>query len=113
MLKLWTTGAGADMLDRLPEDVAKKAIVERIEAMRPAAVGQLEEVNLFSWQKSPHARGIYHHIGTGMAAVLAAATRHEGRRLHFAGEHLAQDSSGMEAALESGERTARLVATQL
>ncbi|WP_336986739.1 NAD(P)/FAD-dependent oxidoreductase [Altererythrobacter aquiaggeris] len=113
MLKLWTTGAGADMLDRLPEAEARRAIVERFEAMRPAAGGQLEEVNLFSWQKSPFARGIYHHIGTGMAASLAAATRHEGCRLHFAGEHLAQRSSGMEAALESGERTARLVATRL
>ena len=113
MLKLWTTGAGADMLDRMPEDVAKRAIIGRIEEMRPAARGQLGEVTLFSWQKSPSARGIYHHIGTGIAASLAAATRHEGCRLHFAGEHLAQALSGMEAALESGERAARLVMQRL
>lgn len=113
MLKLWTTGAGVDLLDRLPPEMARRAIVERIEAMRPAARGQLEVVRLFSWQNSPFARGIYHHIGTGMAADLAAATRFKGRRMHFAGEHLARASSGMEAALESGEETARRVASLL
>ncbi len=113
MLKLWTTGAGADLLDRLPEQEAKAMIIARIEAMRPAARGQLDVLRLFIWQTSPYARGIYHHIGTGMAAELAAATRFAGRRLHFAGEHLAQGSTGMEAALESGQRTAQLVAQML
>lgn len=113
MLKLWTTGTGADVLDRLPPEVARRQIVRRIEEMRPAARGQLGEVTLYSWQKSRHARGIYHHIGTGMAASLAAATQAEGKRLHFAGEHLAKGASGMEAALESGERAARLVLSRL
>ena len=113
MLKLWTTGAGADLLDRLPMEIAAGRIIAKIEAMRPAARGLLGKPRFFSWQKSPYARGIYHHIGTGMAANLAAATRFEGNRLHFAGEHLARASSGMEAALESGERTARLVASRL
>ncbi|ANU06375.1 flavin monoamine oxidase family protein [Paraurantiacibacter namhicola] len=113
MLKLWTTGSGADLLDRMPPDVAKAEISRRIASMRPSAQGQLGEITLFSWQASPFARGIYHHIGTGMAAALAAATRHEGARLHFAGEHLAQASTGMEAALESGERAARLVLSRL
>lgn len=111
MLKLWTTGAGADLLDRLPPEVARRRIIERIEAMRPSARGQLTVERLFSWQRDPGARGIYHHIGTGMAHDLAAATRHVGRRLHFVGEHLAQENSGMEAALESGERAALLVAS--
>ena len=113
MLKLWTTGAGADMLDRMPEDAATRAIVGRIEAMRPSARGQLGDIEFYSWQKSPSAGGIYHHIGTGMAADLASATRFEGRRVHFAGEHLAQGSSGMEAALESGERAAHRVLERL
>lgn len=110
MLKLWTSGAGADLLDRLPPETAKRAIVERIGAMRPAARGQIEVLRLHSWQKSRFARGIYHHIGTGMASELARAVAWQGRRLHFAGEHLARASSGMEAALESGEAVARRVA---
>ena len=106
MLKLWTVGAGADLLDRLSPAAASAAIVARIEAMRPAAKGRLKVERFFSWQKQAGARGIYHHIGTGQAAALAAATRHVGSRLHFAGEHLAQASSGMEGALESGLRAA-------
>jgi monoamine oxidase len=55
------------------------------------------------------ARGIYHHIGTGQVAALASATSHFGKNLHFAGEHLAYASSGMEAALESGSRAAETI----
>ena len=103
MLKLWTTGAGADLIDRLPPEEAKRMIVSRIAAMRPASQGKLDVLRLFSWQRNPHARGIYHHIGTGMAADLGATTRHRGLRLHFAGEHLGRAASGMEAAFESAE----------
>jgi monoamine oxidase len=103
MLKLWTTGAGADLLDRLPPEEAGRLIVERIAAMRPSSRGKLDVLRLFSWQRNPGARGIYHHIGTGMVGDLAATTRHRGKRLHFAGEHLGQTASGMEAALESAE----------
>ncbi|KPQ21977.1 MAG: monoamine oxidase AofH [Porphyrobacter sp. HL-46] len=109
MLKLWTTGAGADLLERLPPEEAKRMIVSRIAAMRPAAQGKLSVLRLYSWQHNPGARGIYHHIGTGMAADLAATTRHRGSRLHFAGEHLGRAASGMEAAFESAEAAAEAV----
>ncbi|WP_430443726.1 flavin monoamine oxidase family protein [Sphingorhabdus contaminans] len=106
LLKVWTRGAGADLLDRATPDQARAEIVRRIENARPSAQGKLGQVHLFSWQKNPMARGIYHHIGTGQSATLASATQEKGKRLHFAGEHLAQASSGMEGALESGERAA-------
>jgi len=106
MLKLWTTGSGADQLDRLPPDIAERAIIERFEKARPSASGKLKVARFYSWQKSAHARGIYHHIGTGMARELAAASQWRGQRLHFAGEHLAVANSGMEGALESGEHIA-------
>ena len=106
MLKLWTTGAGADLLDRMSRDRAEAEIVSRIGTMRPSAKGKLRIARLLSWQRSPGARGIYHHIGTGMAGQLAAACQEQGTNLHFAGEHLAIENSGMEGALESGERAA-------
>lgn len=109
MLKAWTVGAGADLLDRTAPDMASARIIAAIEAARPSAKGKLRMERLFTWQKSPMARGIYHHIGTGQAAALASATNHVGKRLHFAGEHLAQASSGMEAALESGLRAANAI----
>ena len=113
MFKLWTTGAGADMLDRLQPEEASQRIIASIEAARPSARGLLKVERFFSWQEQPESRGIYHHIGTGMARDLSAAAQWKGRNLHFAGEHLGQASSGMEAALESGERAARQAAERL
>lgn len=109
MLKLWTTGVGADLLDRMPREDAARVIVDRIEALRPSSRGKLQVARFYSWQKTPGARGIYHHIGTGMAADLAATIGHSGRRLHFAGEHMGRATSGMEAALESAEAAAEAV----
>jgi monoamine oxidase len=109
MLKIWTTGAGADLLDRMPSEEAKQQIVARIERARPSAKGKLKVARLYSWQKNPYARGIYHHLGTGMTASHATAVQAKCKRLHFAGEHLAIENSGMEGALESGERAAQRV----
>lgn len=109
MLKVWTVGAGADLLDRTASASAGAEIIARIERARPSAKGKLKLERLFSWQKRPMARGIYHHIGTGQAALLAQAVRSSGERVHFAGEHLAEASSGMEAAFESADRVARRI----
>jgi monoamine oxidase len=112
MLKVWTVGAGGDMLDRASPALAASEIIARIEKARPSAKGKLKVERLYSWQKSPMARGIYHHIGTGQATALNNAVTIPGKRLHFAGEHLARASSGMEAALESGEQAAATILEQ-
>lgn len=108
MLKVWTTGANADLLDRMPPAEAGRAIIAALEAARPAAKGKLAVARLLSWQTNPYARGIYHHLAPGQAVLLADAIA-DGRRtrLHFAGEHFAATASGMEGALESGEEAAR------
>ena len=117
MLKLWTTGRGADLLDRLPVEEAGMLIAQRLIQMRPSAGGRLRATEFYSWQRSPWARGIYHHIGAGMASDLAQTVTAQGigtgARLHFAGEHLARAASGMEGALESAEATATAVARLL
>lgn len=113
MLKTFVTGAGADATDALSDAAAGAQIIAAIEAARPSAKGQLTQVRRFSWQRAPSARAIYHHIGTGQAKMLADAVQSEGAHLHFAGEHLARSSSGMEGAIESGERAARGVLARL
>lgn len=109
MLKLWIAGPHAAAADRLAPDALAVAAIAAIERARPSAQGQLSLARHFSWQQQRFAKGIYHHIGAGWAGTLAAATAHTGRRLHFAGEHLAVAASGMEGALESGERAAQTV----
>jgi monoamine oxidase len=112
MLKLWTFGAGADALDRMGGTQAAATLIPLIEGIRPSAKGQITGVQMFSWQANPSARGIYHHIGTGQAASLAAAIRWRGNRLHFAGEHLGPVAQGMEGALESAAQAASTILAQ-
>ena len=113
MLKTFVTGAGADATDALSDDVAGARIIAAIEAARPSAKGQLTLLRRFSWQREPSARAIYHHIGAGQAAMMARAVQTEGARLHFAGEHLSRGASGIEGAIESGERAAAVVLARL
>lgn len=113
MLKVWLSGSDADAIDRLPSAEAGAAIIARLEAARPSAKGKLKLERLFSWQNDPMARGVYHHISPGQSPMLAAAVMAQGRRLHFAGEHMAQSATGMEGAMESGARAAEAVLTRL
>jgi monoamine oxidase len=109
MLKLFATGAAADRIDKLPPDQAAYEIISRIESARPSASGKLKVARIYGWQDKPFARGAYHHLSPASAPLLAQLIQQDTARLHFAGEHLALQSSGMEGALESGERAARLV----
>jgi monoamine oxidase len=109
MLKVWLSGANADRLDHMVQETAGAEIIARIAAARPSSKGKLSLAKIWSWQNNPMARGIYHHIAPGQGIQLGEAARAQGKRLHFAGEHLAWASSGMEGALESGERAANHV----
>ena len=70
MLKAWINGPAADRIDSMDPATAGAEIIRRIEIARPSAKGKLKLLRLFSWQKDPYARGIYHHIGAGQALSL-------------------------------------------
>lgn len=77
----------------------------------------------YSWPNDPYAKGSYAYIASQQETVLTAITEEQGecvktlfapvdRKLYFAGEHtsiLTEVPGTMEAACESGERTARLI----
>jgi monoamine oxidase len=110
MLKVWIAGPHTPGFDRLRPDAAAAKVIAQIEAARPSAKGKLTALKTFSWQKQKFASGIYHHLGAGLSGPMAYAAQREGKRLHFAGEHLAIAASGMEGALESGQRVAQRIA---
>ncbi len=113
MLKTWVYGPNADYLERLPPAEAGAEIIRRIEAARPSSQGKLKVARILNWRANPMARGIYHHMSPGQGPMHAEEVRARGQRLHFAGEHMAQEHSGMEGALEAGGRVARDVMTRL
>lgn len=81
----------------------------------------------YSWPNDPYAQGSYSYIAAGQEDALTKVSTSQGERvktafapigqeLYFAGEHtsILMDAAGtMEAACESGERTARMIMTQL
>lgn len=76
-----------------------------------------------SWPNDPYIKGSYHYIAPGQEEILTAQQKYAGETvmalfapvdntLYFAGEHASvlMDVPGtMEAACESGERTARII----
>jgi monoamine oxidase len=100
-------------LDAMPEAERGRFAIAEIERIRPSTKGLLEFVGAHSWEQAPWSRGCSYQIVPGQAM---AWTREMGKPhlgLHFAGEHLRQLEVGMEAAMESGERTAREVGERL
>ena len=110
MLKLWIAGPSATAAQRLSPEALAAGAIAAIERARPSATGLLRPLRRFNWQEQPFAGGLYHHMAPGQGAMLSAALDAAVKgRLLFAGEHLAEAASGMEAALESGERAARAI----
>jgi monoamine oxidase len=111
-LTAWITGNDAAELDRLPSTDAGRAVLATIEALRPAAKGQLELIGLHSWGADPYAAGAWAYFRPGEVTRFAAVLGESHGRLHFCGEHLAQENRGMEGAMESGEHAVAAVLRQ-
>ena len=112
-LTAWAMGRNAQRLDALSADNAAALVIEEIEAVRPAARGQLTFVGRQSWGTSPHARGGWAYFRPGQICRFGATMGDTHGRIHFCGEHLARANRGMEGAMESGERAAAQVLAAL
>ena len=105
-LTAWAMGANAARLDAMQEADAAQAVQREIEALRPAARGQLRYVGCQSWGQDPFAGGGWAYYRPGQIRRFGAALEGRRGRIHFCGEHLAVDSRGMEGAMESGTAAA-------
>ena len=102
----WAMGRNAARLDALPPEAAGARVVDEIEAVRPAARGQLEFIGRLGWGADPFARGAWAYFRPGQITRFAAAMGAPHGRVRFCGEHLARTNRGMEGAMESGESAA-------
>ena len=113
-LTAWGRGFLARYLDRLGPDGAKAAVVGAIEALRPAAKGQLEALYVKSWELDEFAGGADFMVwGPGEITEFFGDLWAPHGRIHFCGEHTAMLERGMEGAMESGERAALEVLERL
>ena len=103
----WAMGRNARRLDALPDAEAGRVVRESIEAVRPAARGQLEFLGLRAWGREPFARGGWAYFGPGEINRFAGDMGRPHGPIRLCGEHLARASRGMEGAMESGESAAQ------
>ena len=108
-LMAFVTGPAAERLDRLAPNARGPAVVAAVEAMRPAARGALRATHVASWGQDGLAGGAYACWAPGQVRDFATRLGQPLGRLHFAGEHLALQTRGIEGAMESGERTAAAI----
>jgi monoamine oxidase len=102
----WVIGPNAMRLEGSSEVEAGRAVIGAIEALRPAAVGQLELIGLKSWGGDRFAGGAWAYFRPGQVSQFAADMAAPSGRIHFCGEHLALSGRGLEGALESAETAA-------
>jgi len=102
-LSAWVIGPNAERLSGLSETEAGDAVIGAIEALRPAATGQLELIGLKDWGGDPFAGGAWAYFRPGQVGRFAAEMARPHGRIHLCGEHLALAGRGLEGALESAE----------
>lgn len=105
-LAVWVTGKQARELDALDETEQINIILEELAAARPSLAGCLQVTKIVSWGRDEWAGGAWATPAPGQMTDLATAIATDTGRVQLAGEHFAMDDSGMEGALESGERAA-------
>ncbi len=101
---LWTDGSGAN----LPEKLSDKARInwgkKEFAKALPMMKNQIETGATKSWTNDEFVRGAYSHFTVGQLKEIQPNLKTPVGKIHFAGEHTAENAPGMEGALESAER---------
>jgi monoamine oxidase len=105
-LSCWVIGPHAERIAGLSDADAGTAVIRAIEAVRPAAAGQLELIGLKDWGGDPFASGAWAYFRPGQIGRFATSMAAPHGRIHFCGEHLALTARGLEGALETAATVA-------
>jgi monoamine oxidase len=97
-------GPNAEALDAMDDDERHRFAEQELARLRPATKGAVEAVRTHSWAKDPFSGGAYLYYAPGQITRFRAPVARPWGRLHFAGEHTAVTSPGIEGAAESADR---------
>lgn len=103
-LTCWVDGANAIALDAISDEEQHATVLAELARIRPSTKDALDVVGSISWGRDPWARGAYAHYAPGQVTRMKPAMAQPWQRLHFAGEHTAVTSPGLESAVESAQR---------
>jgi len=106
-LTAWINGAHARQLASQSDPSLEHLMQSEIIRIRPASGGNLKLLKAVRWtREASYAGGAYMHWAPGQASRWANEMAAPHGRIHFAGEHLSYLHTGMEGAMEAGERAA-------
>ena len=101
--RAWINGEGCQSAEGQDPD----AYLATLAGLRPATETALRPLASIRWTRdNPLAGGAYFHWAPGQATRWGRTMGEPEGRIHFAGEHLGQLATGMEAAMESAETAA-------
>jgi monoamine oxidase len=89
-----------------PDAEVLRQVQADLAAARPSTVGRIEPLAVMNWSAHPWLKGHMAYRAPGQIARYRMNVADPHGRIHFAGEHSAVLMSGMEGAMESGERAA-------
>jgi len=106
VLDCFVNGNAASRFDQMPTASVSEFVVKELARIRPSTKGRLKVLKVHSWAKDSASGSCRHVFNVGQARAWADVMARPHERLHLAGEHTRNLSSGMEAAAMTGERAA-------
>ncbi len=107
LVRLWLDGDGAGVVAGKSDEAIEAWAQSRFRALRPASKGKVRLARVIRWTSdTAETGGAYMHYAPGQIASWAGKIAAPCARLHWAGEHTSDIATGMEGALETGERAA-------
>jgi monoamine oxidase len=102
----WVNGESARDLNKFDDQGLEALAQSEFARLRPASAGKVRLLKAVRWADTSYAGGAYMHWGPGEVGKWAIAMGGPIGRIHLAGEHLSHLHTGMEGAMESGQRAA-------
>jgi len=105
---VWVVVSGAASLPYrgLSDADLTETLLRDIVAARPSMRGRVAPIAVMNWSANPFSRGSFAYRSPGQIGRYGNIAAAPHGRLYFAGEHTAQLITGLEGAMESGERAA-------
>ncbi len=112
---LWVAIAGRSSIPwrTMSDDDVMAAVTAELARVRPSTAGRVAPMAVQNWSRHPWTRGHLAYRGPGQISKFGAVLTEPHLRTHFAGEHTAKLTMGMEGAMESGERAALEILLQI
>ncbi len=109
----WVDGSNAQKLDAMPEEEQIETVLSELARIRPATAEKVAVVKTLSWGADPYSLGAYANYLPGQVSRLKPVMSRPWQRIHFAGEHTAVTSPGMECTVETAQRAANEIIDRL